>query len=872
MISTDTPTCGCRRPDPLATFERESLRAVATTGHPREVGRLAVDRAGLRAALGGRAEVVEAMGAKASGRPGVNAARMWSFMTSSVYQSGDLPVLATRETLQNGFDAIKAAIRARKTRAGEGRFSVSWDPGRRALTWEDNGIGMDADTILSKFLSLGESGKRDAGDSEEAAGGFGVAKAVILGSSRTFRWEAHTRDNLAVSEGADAEVQVYDAPFLQDTRITVFDVDEEFDVQWDHARQAWVPLVDRLRELLAANDLPGVTLLLDGEEVGPMFSRRGGSKVRVEGSWGRGTEATVKAYRRPPGDRQGAYYLRLGGLFQFKVPSQRGGLKADVVVDLVTTVRPGTSGYPFNAARDALQDHARWAFRDLVDEVERENESVGRDQEDEVFDPDSDDADERRGAEELADLAAEAFADPAFQQALVQAAGGIADFYAERAKDPGVEAPVASLAPAGTRTPRAGDAPARPVVLPPGMKVPASATPVEPDVAAPSSPVEAVRELRAIFEAADEVVAAAGGGGALDVLRPEVRDALDRAETGAPLDAREVRLLEDALGRAADAAIGPAGGGLLQAANVARVGEHGITVLADEETRATRMRRNPFGKLAGLRISKKNYDRGRARRFRKGFHRWMPHLTAWDATLRLVAAEARIRRRFKPGFVLDDELLGLTTTTPSGSTVVYLHPDRFEQVVKAHRERPLAIAAFLHGVACHELTHADGRMGRGHDEGFVAAREDLGHATGHLLPAIAVLVQKVLGLPVKATDDQKRIAALERQLARAREARTNGQRSAALVARLQRELDEARAEQAEAEEESARVRTACGERCGTCACASGEEPAVRVVDAAVGALLARPPVGVEAEEVASFARRHRERLVGLVRARMGGGP
>jgi hypothetical protein len=38
-------------------------------------------------------------------------------------------------------------------------------------------------------LSLGASGKADAGDSGEAAGGFGVAKAVILGTSPTFRWE-----------------------------------------------------------------------------------------------------------------------------------------------------------------------------------------------------------------------------------------------------------------------------------------------------------------------------------------------------------------------------------------------------------------------------------------------------------------------------------------------------------------------------------------------------------------------------------------------------------------------------------------------------------------------------------------------------------
>ena len=84
--------------------------------------------------------------------------------------------------------------------------------------------------MTGKFLSLGDSGKADAGSSDEAAGGFGVAKAVILGTSSTFRWELHTRDNLAVSEGANVDVAIYDAPYLQGARITVFDVPERFDV------------------------------------------------------------------------------------------------------------------------------------------------------------------------------------------------------------------------------------------------------------------------------------------------------------------------------------------------------------------------------------------------------------------------------------------------------------------------------------------------------------------------------------------------------------------------------------------------------------------------------------------------------------------
>jgi len=157
-------------------------------------------------------------------------------------------------------------------------------------------------------------------------------------------------------------------------------------------------------------------------------------------------------------------------------------------------------------------------------------------------------------------------------------------------------------------------------------------------------------------------------------------------------------------------------------------------------------------------------------------------------------------------------------------------------------------------------------MGKGHSEEFVAAREDLGHATGHLLPAIAVLVQNVLGLPVKPSEDQRRIARLEGQLARAREQAKGGKRSTAEVARLHGELVQARAALAEAEAESARVRSACDDACGTCRRA---DPARRVLDLALGALAASPPAGVAVDYVEAFADRHRARLLDLVRASLG---
>ncbi len=829
----------------------EALRTPGLLDPPKTSGRVSIDRDSLRLALGDRRELVEAMEArqaKATGKPSVNAGRIWSFMTKAMYQSGDLPVLATRECLQNSADACRAAIRARKLRSGAARFDVTWQPRARALTWSDNGIGMSAEDVLTKFLTLGETGKADAIDSGEAAGGFGVAKAVILGASSTFRWMMDTRDNHVTCQGLDAEVAVFQADEpLQGTRITIFDVAEEFDATWDRARQDWVPIEDRLRELLAANDLPKHTLTLNGREVKPMFSRRGGSVVRVQGSWGSGTTARVKAYRRPPGDRRGAYYIRLGGLFQFRVPAQRTGLKADVVIDLTTTVRPGERGYPLNAARDAFQERARWAFQDLVDEVEKENESVGRSDEDEVFDPESEHAAEREGALELASLTEQAFADPELQAALEEATGGIADFYGELAGYAAKREPTASAAPAGTKPQAAEDGPQRTMILPAGFQRAERDDATEPDVEAPGGATSvSARQLRATFEAADTVAEA---NGAPRVLTPEVQQVLDRAELGWPLEQAELDTLAAAVEQAAEVSMNMGGGGLVQAATVARVFDQ---VQGGTPVRARR-KVNPFGKLAGLRISRKRYDRGRAYRFKKGYARWIPYLAAWDATLRLVATEAQIRRRFKPGFILDDELLGLTTSSGSGANVIYIHPDRMKQVVKAHKQRPLAIAAFLHGIAVHELTHLDGRMGEGHSEAYVAAREDLGAATAHLLPAIAVLVTNLLRLPQKKSDEQKRLERLERSLVRAKEKAKGCKQAKAQVPELQAEIAQLRTELDQALQVSGVPRP-------------GGDKASAVLDRVAAVLRDQPPAGVEPTHIDRFLNTHRPALLGLVRA------
>ncbi len=449
------------------------------------------------------------------------------------------------------------------------------------------------------------------------------------------------------------------------------------------------------------------------------------------------------------------------------------------------------------------------------------------------------------GGQEIADQMAEAFGDADVQRAIADAAGGIRDFYGEQAKYGGVEEVTASAAPRGTKAVADGDGPERGWVLPAGMEVAAGGGGTEPDIAAPSD-VQAATVLRAILTSADEQGKAAGGIRTV-IVTEQVDQALRRAEAGQPLDGWQNQTVEAAIDRAAEAALAPGGGGLIQAVAVSKA----TTALAaitpswakQLEKAEGRRVRNPFGRFAGMRISKKTYDRDRARRFRKNYAKWVPFLLTWDGTLRLVATEARIRRTFRPGFVLDDNVVAEAVERPGGRRFLFIHPDRMAQVVRAHKERPLALAAFLHGVAVHELTHLDGLMGQGHTEEFVARREDLGAATAHLLPAIAVLATKLLRLAQRESDDAKKVLRLERQLSNLRDAAKEAKRALAAVTRERDRL--------------------------VVASAGAIDRAERLLEAAVGALRARPPAGVELAYVEGFVGRNRAALLGIVRGAFG---
>lgn len=100
----------------------------------------------------------------------MNMRQILNVLSSSLYK-GDVLSVATRELLQNSFDAVK------KTTNPE--IKVSFDGWKRRLRFEDNGVGMTPETVRDVFFTVGGTLKEGL-SAMERSGGFGIAKAQFL--------------------------------------------------------------------------------------------------------------------------------------------------------------------------------------------------------------------------------------------------------------------------------------------------------------------------------------------------------------------------------------------------------------------------------------------------------------------------------------------------------------------------------------------------------------------------------------------------------------------------------------------------------------------------------------------------------------------
>ena len=109
-----------------------------------------------------------------------------------------------REFIQNAYDAQATTIDFRLVANAEGRIELHVD---------DDGVGMDQDTLENVLLCMGGS-RKPAG----AIGGFGYAKAILFFAH--YGYTIHSRDLLVTGSGGEYRLQI-DAPNVNGTRTTV---------------------------------------------------------------------------------------------------------------------------------------------------------------------------------------------------------------------------------------------------------------------------------------------------------------------------------------------------------------------------------------------------------------------------------------------------------------------------------------------------------------------------------------------------------------------------------------------------------------------------------------------------------------------------
>jgi len=358
----------------------------------------------------------------------VDASAMWKLASDKLYGSYvDKPTVALREALQNSRDAIKDAMASGQIKRG--MFSVTWDKDASSLVFEDNGTGMSKEIVKTKFLSLGSSTKIvTASDAEIRAGGFGLAKAVILGASETFNWEMHTQDYRYLGEGFEKKIPVYSAPYLQGVKLTLRDIERKFSGDYYSGLTPGGNLLDRMVALLASSEVD-FPMYANGIEVRRSFEGEG-TPLAEGANWGEGVVGRVRAFERPPMSQGGRVWVRLFGLTQFTKKYAQDKSNVDVVVDLEPNMTPRSEKYPFTASRMSLSGPAEYTLNNLIEEMSVDILSALQGPGAvEVGDEDTNAAKVASNKSELDALLASVFGDPALVEVIraAEGAGGRAN-------------------------------------------------------------------------------------------------------------------------------------------------------------------------------------------------------------------------------------------------------------------------------------------------------------------------------------------------------------------------------------------------------------------------------------------------------------
>lgn len=297
---------------------------------------------------------------------------IWKLQCQNLYNSKNLGALAVRESVQNSLDAIGKAIRAGQIKEEEAYIHIDFDSEKLVIS--DNGIGMGIQTLHEKFLNLGGTTKGD----ENSVGGFGIAKAVILGCGTGFKVE--TQDNVLTSEDLGKN-PIQKTTFRQGTQITLYGVQIG-----KHSTIADNPdsFLAAIKDYIFSSDI-AVEVLINGQKFEPYFTktvktRRSPIQFNIASdSIPDNTKLKINVFKDKE-DTCKYLYVQLRGLTQFK---QYLGWNAncDIVVDFQTKLDPRSTDYPFSTNREGLKAQYQGILESIRDKVSQSPLSIAADDE-----------------------------------------------------------------------------------------------------------------------------------------------------------------------------------------------------------------------------------------------------------------------------------------------------------------------------------------------------------------------------------------------------------------------------------------------------------------------------------------------------------
>lgn len=296
-----------------------------------------------------------------------NTQQLWKMLGASLYRERPLLPITIRELLQNSIDAQKA-----KGIDNPIELNVFYDSKKNIIfEFIDKGIGMDEQTILNKFLALGESGKAGINN----VGGFGIAKASIIGACSS--WKLETQDNYLDSGMLGVCPIQKTNNYIDGCKITLqydkTEVNESLVLGYDFLAQSIKYLItsDVNIHLTATDETTVSKTFLQGIKideklfVSEIKTDAYNAKVYLAPSIKRQYPQMNKTYisEKTNVTISGKIIYRIQGLTQFINYGINGDF--NIIVDVTPFVGVTDPNYPFTNSRE----RANYNFSSLVDKV-----------------------------------------------------------------------------------------------------------------------------------------------------------------------------------------------------------------------------------------------------------------------------------------------------------------------------------------------------------------------------------------------------------------------------------------------------------------------------------------------------------------------